>query len=265
MGRSISGSKLTLKMVGTLRNTLTDASMPSVASPDLSYAKTLASGIGVDQANRSWMSENRTLENTHQDTFDLYDMSGVDIGAGAGLDALGQDIVFQEIVAIAIVNENAVTAAGQLEVFPSSSEGWDPIGSHTVANGGALRGGGVLFMAQPATDGFDVDPDSSHRITCRASGGSVTYSIYIFARDDDAESTSSSSSSVSSSSVSSSSTSSSSSSQSTSSISTSSSSVSTSSQSSFSSSSQSSSSQSTSSSSQSTSSSESSSSLSSQS
>jgi hypothetical protein len=161
----------------------------------------------------------------------------------------------EEIVLIAIVNENAVTAAGQLEVKPADSEGWDPIGIHTVALGGALRGQGSLVKVQLAESGFDITPANNHRITLKANGGAVNYSVYIIGRHDDGESSSSSSSLSSLSSSSSSSSSSistssiSTSSASSSSQSTSSSSISTSSESSSSSSMSSSSSQSESSSS----------------
>jgi hypothetical protein len=271
--RSLSGTKITTKISGTLNN-LVDSSVSSqINVPNLNFSLSLANGVSANQANRSWQSINRTLAEGVQETLDLYDMAGLDIGAGEGKDGLGQDVVFEEIVVIHIFNENVVTAAGQLEVVPASSEGWTPIGSHTVASGGALKGQSWLTKGCPAEDAFDINEASSHRITFRAVGGSVTYSIYLLARHDDDESSSSSSTSSSSSSVSSvsstSSSSSSSSSSSVSSLSASSSSISTSSSSSSSESSSSistsSSSSSTSSSSSSSTSSESSSSLSSQS
>ena len=251
--RSLTAPKISLSMSATVKNTLTDATSTSVAQPVLNYAPTLASGFSAGQTNRGWQSKSRVLYNGGAETLDLYDMAGVDIGAGAGLDGVGQAIVFEEIVAIAIVNDNAVTAPGLLQIEPSSSNGFTALGSHTVALGGAIAGQGCVFKAQPHENGFNITDASNHNLKMTAIEGPVTYSIYILARhdDDESSSSSSSSSSLSSSSLSSSS-SSSSSSISTSSISTSSSSQSTSSSSS--------SSQSTSSSSASSSSSSSSSS-----
>lgn len=206
--RSLTSPKLNLKISAVVTNTLSDASTVTVSQPNLAYSKTLTSGVSDSQANRGWQSLNRTIVAAHQETLDLYDLAAVDIGADAGRDAVGQLVVFEEIVAIAIVNENLSTAAGQLEILPAASEGWAPIGSHTVANGGALYGQGVLLKCQVAEAGFDV-AGSSHRLTLRASGGDVAYSIYLLARHDDEESSSSSSSVSSLSSLSSSSSSSS--------------------------------------------------------
>jgi len=221
MTRSISSPKVNFKMSGSLRNTLTDDSSVSVAQPNFNYSPTLTNGVSANQVNRAWQSEGRSIVEGAQETINVSTFDGLDIGAGDGMDALGQALDLEEIVAIVIQNDGAVTAAGRLEIIPANSHGWDPIGSHTVANGGALRGQGVLIKAQVAEAGFDVAPGTTDRITMRAVGGAVTYSIYILGRHDDGESSSSSQSS-SSSSESSSSSSSASSSVSTSSISTSS-------------------------------------------
>ncbi len=242
MTRSISSPKITLKMTAQVVNTLSDGTSVSASQPSLSYTPTLANGIEVGQANRGWQVVNETIEGYEQVIYDLRDFQGVDIGAGDGNDAVGQSLDLEEIVAIVITNENVAGSVGLLEVLPSDAEGWTPIGSHTQANGGALGAKGCLMKVQPAADGFDLS-DNSHRITLRAYGGPVIYSMYLFARHDDEESSSSSLSSSSSSSASSQSSSASSqsssssstssasseSSISTSSISTSSSSISTSS------------------------------------
>jgi len=222
MVRSLTSPKINLKMTATLTNTVTDGSSTSVAHPAFNHTVTLTSGCEDNQANRAWQSADRSLAAGSQDILDLADMSGIDIGAGSGKDALGQTVDYQEIVAIVVVNENAVTDDGYLEVEPASSEGWNPIGIHTGALGGALYGQGLLIKFNPAEVGFPITANS-HRITFKAVGAAVTYSVYILARDDSEQSSSSSSSSLSSSSLSS---------QSTSSVSTSSSSQSTSSSSS---------------------------------
>lgn len=217
MVRSLSSMKLTLKMTASLANLLTDASTVSIAHPNLSYNPSLTSGVSANQANRAWQSKSRSLGSGATETLDLFDMAGVDIGAGAGLDGLGQAVSpFEEIMAIAIVNENAIGAAGILEIEPGAGTGWTPIGTHTAATGGGLRGQGMMVKSQPAEAGFEITDASSHLIKFTANGAALTYSLYILARHDDGES---SSSSQSSSSSSPSSSSSSSSSQSTSSIS----------------------------------------------
>jgi len=196
-----------------------------VNQPSLNFSATLTNGIGDTQANRAWQAKSVAIASGAQAVIDLANFAGQNIGAGLGKDALGQDINLKEIVGIVIVNENAVTADGVLEVLPNNSRGWTPIGTHTAANGGGLYGQGVLSKYQPSEVGFPVS-DASRRITLRASGGAVSYSMYVLGRDDTDQSSSSSESSISASSQSSSSQSTSSSSQSTSSSSESSSSVS---------------------------------------
>lgn len=200
--RTLSGPKISLRLTGSVVNTMDDGTTATAPHPTVSYSKTLTNGVSANQANRGWQSIGRTLASGHQETIDLYDFIGLDIGAGAGNDGVGQALAIEEIVAIAITNDNEVDAAGRLEVLPAVGEGWSPIGTHTVATGGALDGQGILFKANVSELGFDV-AGSNHRITMRASGGSVTYSIYLFGRHDDNESSSSSLSSSSSSSVSS--------------------------------------------------------------
>lgn len=257
--RSLSSPKIDLKVSATVQNLMTDGSSASIQHPSFSYNPNLTNGINENQTNRGWQSKNRTLGTGVSETLDLFDLAGVDIGAGAALDGVGQAVSpFEEIVAIVIVNENDADAAGQLEIEPGAANGWTPIGTHTAATGGALRGQGVFLKAQIAEAGFEVTDAASHTLKLTANGGDVEYSIYLLARHDDNESSSSSSSSSSQSSSSSSSlssqssssssvssqSSSSSSSQSSSSISTSSHSSASSSSSSISTSSQSSSSQS---------------------
>lgn len=237
VSRSLSGLKLNLKLTATVLTTLDDLSSVTANQPVLTYAPSLANGIEQNQADRGWHSEDRALANGAQEILDLH--RPYDIGVGVGKDATGQDLIFEEVVAIVVVNENAVGAAGLLEVFPSPSEGWAPIGSHTSATGGALAGQGMLTKVQLASGAFDV-AEQKHRITFRAIGGAVTYSVYVLGRHDDEESSSSGSSSLSSSSMSSSSRSSISTSSSSQSISESSQSTSSSSQSSSSQSSRSS-------------------------
>jgi len=202
--RSIASPKINFKLSATLTNTLDDGTIVTSAVPYLSYVPSIANGYSAGQANRGWDSVGRTIVNGAQETLDIYDFAAVDVGAGAGNDALGQALTLEEIVLIAITNDNAIAADGSLEIIPAASEGWAPIGSHTVANGGALLGQGLLLKVNTAEAGFDV-AGNSHRITLRASGGDVTYSIYILGRHDDDESSSSSSSSSSTSSSSSSS------------------------------------------------------------
>lgn len=164
--RTLTSPKVTMKMDATIQNLMDDGTA-SVGVLNGNITDVLTTGADVDQANRGWQYRGKTLASGASITIDLFDITTLDIGAGAGLDAVGQSISpFEEIVAILIVNDNLSTVAGQLEVIPASSQGWTPIGSHTAATGGALRGQGALMKYQPAEAAFDVPgANSNSRIT----------------------------------------------------------------------------------------------------
>lgn len=207
MARTLENAKLTIKSTGNLKNTLSDSSgTTTINHPSLNYEASLTNGVGSNQANRSWQILSQALNSGASRTFDLFDLDTEDVGAGAGRDGVGQLVTpYEEIVEIIIVNNNLVTADGQLEIEPDGEDGWTPIGSHTAANGGALYGQGVLLKNQPHASGFNVTDGSNSRIKFTASGGDVVFSMYLKARNSDEESSSSISSSISSSSQSSSS------------------------------------------------------------
>ncbi len=209
--RSLAQPKVSLSISATVRNMLEDGTYATSAMTH-TVNKTLSSGVSAGQANRGWHYRS-TLTAAASIDIDLYDFAAIDIGAGAGNDGVGQTMSpTEEVAAIVIVNENAQNAGGTLEIEPSASNGWSPIGTHTDATGGSLGGQGVLAKWDYSEKGFDITDASSHRIKLTAKTADVAYGIYILGRHDDEESSSSSSESSSSSSTSSSSSSSTSSS-----------------------------------------------------
>ena len=230
--RTLTSPKISLTFQANNQNTLNDATLAT--SPiAATYAPALVAGIQVLGVNRAWQWKSKALASGAYQIIDLFDFENLDVGAGGQRDGVGQLLIMEEVVAILVINENLATDdAAKLEVKPASTDGWTPIGVHTVALGGAISGGGVIFKVSPSLSGFAITDGSNHRLRVEANGGSVTYSVYVLGRHDVDESSSSSSSSVSSSSSSSSSSVSSSSSSSVSSVSSSSSSISTSSSSS---------------------------------
>jgi|15BtaG_2_1085339.scaffolds.fasta_scaffold00368_15 hypothetical protein len=231
MTRSLENITTRFEVSATIKNILSsNTTIAATAALSFSLDPDLSDGVSEDQANRG-IDYSATIVSAGTLTLDLYDFGGIDAGAGAGNDAVGQAIVIEEIMTILIYNVSAETG-GKLEIEPDASNGWAPMGSHTVALGGALDPGGILIKMNSDTVGFDVTDASSHRIKLTANGGDVDLRIVVLGRHDDDESSSSSSSSQSSSSSSSSSSQSSSSSSSSSQSSSSSSSQSSSSSSS---------------------------------
>ena len=209
---------ITLYFISTITNVLDDGSIVSVPLHHKIIAQTLANGVSANQANRVFHLKNQTIDSGNTIDLSLHDFTGIDIGGGAGKDALGQTIDLEEIV-LFLIKQNS--GDGRLEVQPTdpgSPLTW--ITHLTVSNGGALKAGSVHLMYEPDTDAFDIINGADEFLRLGANGGDVNYDLLIVGRHDDDESSSSSSSSQSSSSSSSQSSSSSSSTQSTSSTST---------------------------------------------
>ena len=206
MGTRSAITTVDLKIQSTIKNTL-DATNGIVTQATVGKSflsgVSLENGVSANQANRAWESRSRVIASGNTEDLDLYDFSNIDIGAGTGLDALGQAMVHEEIVAIMIKQTSSdITTGGRLEIMPSNPAGyvtWMP--SMTVANGGAFRQNACLFLYNPGTDAFDLTDGGagSHVIRLKANGGEVTYDIMVLARHDDDDSSSSSSSSNSSS------------------------------------------------------------------
>lgn len=206
--RSAEG-RVSLSLSATARNVLLDGQAATVPFA-IQRNTSLTNGLGDNQITRVWSDENRELASAANETIDLYDFTGQDIGAGAGRDGLGQELIMEQIVLIYI---EVVSGSGKLAInspAPSNPVAWVP----TFSGDSALGAGSEVMFFHPLANAFPVEDGTAHQITFAASGGDVVYSLYIMGRHDTNESSSSSSASSSSSSDSSSSQSSLSSSQS---------------------------------------------------
>jgi len=215
---------ITLKLTSTITNKLDDGTV-STYTGGFNYTQAIKTGVSVNQASRFWQDKDATLAAAATRTIDLFALAAEDIGAGAGLDALGQSNVnFLEIITFVV---RVTAGTGTLSVEQAPVDGWDPLPVVNAALNNALRKDGYLILHQPHENALVVT-NSSKNILLTAGGATMTYDVFILGRHDvnESSSSSSSSSSVSSSSLSSSSVSSSSSSSVSSSSNSSSSSVS---------------------------------------
>ncbi len=205
---------INLNVRSTIKNTLDDSVTASAQlGSQTIIGATFETGVSANQGNRFWENKSLEIANAATTDLDLYDLAAQDIGAGTGRDAIGQLIVFEEVMTLII--KNASTSTGNLEIRPTdpaNPAAWVPI--MTTALGNALKPGGVMMIHQPSTDGFDITDASNHLLRLGAVSGAITVEVYILARHDDDDSSSSSTSSLSSSSSSQSSSTSSLSSQS---------------------------------------------------
>lgn len=197
--RSLSNTKISFALTTKVLNTLDDGTRVATGDVSFSLFSSILNGLDSGQANRAW-DYRTTLVDGDYAVLDLTTFAGFDSGSGDGCDIVGQTMVpLIEIVAILIVNENAIDDAGYLEVEPDPTDGFGAIGEHTVALGGAVSGQGLIFKLQQGILGLEID--STHkRIKLTATGGNVDYYIALIGRHDDDESSSSSASSESSSS-----------------------------------------------------------------
>jgi len=215
--RTLSGAKITVKLTGTFQNTLDDGTVVAISHPDLNYVKSLSDGSGPNEANRAWQISG-SLEINEQIILDLEKMAGLDIGAGEGMDGLGQEYDIECITMIAIVNDNLVTDPGLLSYADGTvlDYPWDGLGGTPGSSNAYLKGQGLALKCQMAEGGINVGETNGYRLRLSAILGPVDYKVFILGRTDEnvSSSSASSSSSVSSSSSSSSSVSTSSSSRS---------------------------------------------------
>jgi hypothetical protein len=193
MARTLTKAAIQLDISTIVRNDLTIANRAATSPVKFSLNQPVSNGRGIGQADRATEYET-TIASGDTLIINLYDWIGTDVGGGDGNDAVGQPMDLAEVVCIAIANENAVGTAGSLEVEPYTSEGWTPLGEHTVANGGALKGQGSLVKINMASPAFPVEDGVSQNIALTAVGGNIAVRITVFGRSVDPASSSSSSS-----------------------------------------------------------------------
>lgn len=176
MGTRSTGITVKGSVSATVFNLLSDGAKKPVVTIGGSHSTVLASGTEVTQADRAWSEYSRTLLTSANEDLDLYDLGTRDIGAGAGLDALGQAWAAAEIVGLLVYN----AGPGVLTLTASASNGWTPLvgasGTHSIS------GGGFLHCFNPADPAFAITDASSHKLNFAASGGSCVYDVHIIAR-----------------------------------------------------------------------------------
>jgi len=187
--RTLRNVNLKVELTATLENLLTSSQTASASLGKAFLSAALTSGLGAASANRVWECRDQEIAAGATVDIDLRDFHGIDLGAGEGKDAVGQDMLIEEIVLILIMQSGG---DGRLEVMPSRPSGdvdWIP--QLTVANGGALSNGGLLLLYTPAVDGFDIEFGTMHVLRLGAKTADVTYDIFVLGKHDDDESSSS--------------------------------------------------------------------------
>lgn len=178
-------ANLRLSLEGSYTNPQSEAG-ESGGTPGMSIAKSvlqsITNGTGANQADAYWQSEGRTLTSGNDEDIDLYDFGALDIGAGAGLDPLGQALTLADVVILLVVNRD--TSTGTLLVgAEGSGAAWNSPFNGDDEAALALPPGGFALLGAPGATAFPVADTSNHLLTLAASGGDCTYDIYIIGRD----------------------------------------------------------------------------------
>lgn len=145
-------------------------------------SQVFATGVGADQADKWWASEGRALVTETDEDIDLFDFGSLNIGAGAGVDALGQALSLADIVFMLVVNRS--TSTGNLLVGgEGSTAAWNSLFNADDEAKIVLPPGAWFAACSPSNTAWAVADSSNHLLTLGAPAGAVTYDIYLLGRD----------------------------------------------------------------------------------
>lgn len=182
MARSLNTIRVSAAITAQLANTLDGGSISATANQGFGVSPTLESGTTANKADVIWSDTGRSITSGANDDLDLYDLGAVDIGAGAGRDAVGQSIAIAEVVAVLIVNKS--TSTGNLLVGgEGTTAAWNsPFNGVDTTVFGPLKPGGFVAFSSPTDPAYAVADTSNHILRLTASGGAVEYNITILGR-----------------------------------------------------------------------------------
>ena len=186
---------ISLRVLSTLNNLLADGSKATATVGANIIQLAMENGVSADQLNRAWYQKDISISSGSFTDIDIMAMTGEDIGAGNGNDALGQAMDIEEVVALVV---KCTAGPGHLEIadtLPGAAPlGWVCENFATWANGGSIRPGGLRAWIECGEDGLDISASSSV-LRLHAATGDVTAEVLVLGRHDDDESSSSSTSS----------------------------------------------------------------------
>lgn len=180
---AIDSARLDINFTATIINALTSASGTPTNTHELKKSFPVTTGTTTTKSDRAWGSLARALSGASSENLDMFDLGSIDIGAGAGLDALGQSVSFVEITGIMIENESSST--GDLSVGGiSATTAWNSMFGGSDDDAFLLLQPGDVFMfASTIADPALAVADTTNHLLKMASSASLTYNIMILGRD----------------------------------------------------------------------------------
>ena len=176
-------AKIALKMSGSLVRELSGGDKTTLIVNEL-LSLILSEGTTANKANEWLNREAFTITSGASENIDLYDLASLDIGAGAGKDALGRSWVGAELVCLIIRNRAAsagtllVGALAATTAFNSIFTGTDPDDAGLV-----LPPGAFMMIGNAADPAYAIADTANHLLKLAASGGNVTGDMWICARN----------------------------------------------------------------------------------
>lgn len=175
MATSLSGIQFALAMRALLTDTVQGASVQAQGESALVY--NFENGTTSSKANRWIQNTDRALTSGNSEDLDLYDLAGFD----ATTDLVGTTVTFADIVGLVIRNQSS--SAGNLAVGgKGDSTAWTSL----LANNSdilTILPGAAIALCVSSDPGYAVVDTTNHILKMAASGGDVTYDIWILGRN----------------------------------------------------------------------------------
>ena len=175
MATTLSNIQISLLMKALLSDTVQGGEVKGEGGANITFNYT--SGTSANQANRLIQNTDRSLSDTATEDLDLYDLAGFDSTS----DLVGTTVTFAEIVGLLIRNDS--TSTGNLLVGgKGDSTAWTSM----LANNSdiiTLLPGAAIALAVGSDPGYVVTDTTNHILKMAASGGDLTYDIYILGRN----------------------------------------------------------------------------------
>jgi|TARA_R110000787_G_scaffold49997_1_gene119505 hypothetical protein len=170
MARSLKGL-VEVKVSGKLTNDSSGAE----DSFGEAIVNSFSSGTAANKAQRFW-EDQRALTASQAEDIDVFDFGSIDIGAGAGLDTLGQALALTGIKALLV--QNLSTSAGAVHVGnKNATTAWNSMFNADDTGQITLAPGASFLYVDPSAAGLAVADTSNHLLTFTDAGSGCTYKV----------------------------------------------------------------------------------------
>lgn len=181
MGTRSAKASIKVEIETLIRNVLAAGNPSAEMRRKIEAIVELTSGTTGGKIDRVLVSEGRALSGASSETIDLYDLGSLNIGAGAGLDALGQAWVGAEIVGLFIRNND--TADSLVIGNDGTSAAWNSLFGGDDEAAITLLPGAMILLIASGDPAYAVADSTNHLLKIAAPGSAISsYDLVILAR-----------------------------------------------------------------------------------